>query len=142
MISYLDTSALVKLYIEETGTDLVQEFANKSKILATSIVAYAEARAAFKRGLNEKIIEDKKYSICCQNLRNDWNHYLKVNIDNHLILLAGDLAERHNIRGFDSIHMASAIILKTKVNINDIVFLCWDKKLLEAAIKEGLATNH
>lgn len=140
MICYLDTSALIKLYIDEDGTRTVQAFAKKSKVLATSIVAYAEARAAVKRGLAEEIIYEAEYRLCMSNFKKDWKNYLIVNIDKSLIFLAGDLAEKYNLRGFDSIHLASAVVLREKLNI-DILFLCWDKKLEEAAIMEGFKTN-
>ncbi|MCL4377309.1 MAG: type II toxin-antitoxin system VapC family toxin [Actinobacteria bacterium] len=136
MICYLDTSALVKLYVNESDTEKVFNTVNKSRISATSIVAYAEARAAFSRGFHEKILSGKDYYKCISNFRSDWNNYLIINIDNLLILLAGDLAEKYNIRGFDSIHLASAIILKRKLK-EEIMFLCRDKILLKAAGKEG-----
>lgn len=141
MICYLDTSALVKLYVEETGTREVQELVGKSKIMATSIVAYAEASSAFKRGFVEKIICEKEYNLCNSNFKNDWRSYLIVNIDSSLIFLAGDLAEKHNIRGFDSIHLASVIVLREKISNMDILFLCWDKKLAESAAREGFKIN-
>lgn len=140
MICYLDTSALVKLYIDEDGTRMVQALAKKSKVLATSIAAYAEARAAFKRGLAEKIIYETEYNLCLSNFKNDWKNYLIVNIDKSLIFLAGDLAEKYNLRGFDSIHLASAVVFMQKLN-KQILFLCWDKKLTEAAVKEGFETK-
>ena len=49
MILYLDTSALVKLYVREAGSVLVRRATEASEAAATSTVAYAEARAAFAR---------------------------------------------------------------------------------------------
>ncbi len=49
MILYLDTSALVKLYVRETGSVRVRNWLNKATAAATSVVAYAEARATFAR---------------------------------------------------------------------------------------------
>ncbi|MCL4385138.1 MAG: type II toxin-antitoxin system VapC family toxin [Cyanobacteria bacterium] len=137
MICYLDTSALVKLYINEVGTEIVYNTVNSSIITSTSIVAYAEARAAFSRVFKEKRMSETDYFKCVSNFRSDWNNYFIVNIDNPLILLAGDLSEKYNIQGFDSIHLASAIILKQKLKEN-IIFLCWDDILSKSAIKEGL----
>ena len=45
MICYLDTSALVKLYVCEEGTDLVRRQVNEASIIATAKVAYPETRA-------------------------------------------------------------------------------------------------
>ena len=46
---YLDTSALVKLYVEEEGRETVFEAVEGADRVATSTVAYAESRAAFDR---------------------------------------------------------------------------------------------
>jgi uncharacterized protein len=51
LILYLDTSTLVKLYAEEEGTETVERAADEAEAIATSVVAYAEPRAAFARKL-------------------------------------------------------------------------------------------
>ena len=50
MILYLDTSAIVKLYADETGSDQVWAAVAEAKLCATHLIAYAETRAAFARG--------------------------------------------------------------------------------------------
>jgi len=55
VILYLDTSALVKLYVQEVGSADVNDWLKDADAAATSWVAYAEARAAFARGLREGI---------------------------------------------------------------------------------------
>ena len=47
MIIYFDTSSLVKLYVEETDSEKIRDFADNASIISTSKIAYAEARAAF-----------------------------------------------------------------------------------------------
>ncbi|BCV22299.1 hypothetical protein hamaS1_23680 [Moorella sp. Hama-1] len=54
MISYLDTSALVKLYIYEEGTPQAKELVANSLIIATCKIAYAEARACSGPGSPRK----------------------------------------------------------------------------------------
>jgi uncharacterized protein with PIN domain len=49
MIAYLDPSSLVKMYVEEKGSTAIADLVESSKVTATSLVAYAEARAAFAR---------------------------------------------------------------------------------------------
>lgn len=50
---------------------------------------------------------------------------------------AGDLAEKHGLRGFDAIHLSSALRLKEEVS-EDVVFSCSDHILRKAAHQEGL----
>ena len=47
MIVYLDTSALVKLYVQEVGSTEVRRAVARADLVATSLVAYVEARSAF-----------------------------------------------------------------------------------------------
>ncbi|MEK7696897.1 MAG: type II toxin-antitoxin system VapC family toxin, partial [Pseudomonadota bacterium] len=61
MILYLDTSALVKLYVREAGSGEVKKLARESAALATSIVAYAEVRAAFARLMREGVTVEKRH---------------------------------------------------------------------------------
>ena len=60
MVIYLDTSALLKLYVEEEGRALVEEAIASSDIV-TSTVTYAEARAGLARRLREDDFSDRAY---------------------------------------------------------------------------------
>ena len=56
MILYLDTSALVKLYVEEENSSTVEHMVSKARIVATHLIAYVEAQAAFARLQREGVI--------------------------------------------------------------------------------------
>jgi uncharacterized protein len=53
LIAYLDTSSLVKLYVEEEGSALIRQLVERTELVATSVLAYPEARAALARQGNE-----------------------------------------------------------------------------------------
>ena len=46
MTLYVDTSSLVKLYVTEVGSEVVRQLTENASVVATSVVAYAETRAA------------------------------------------------------------------------------------------------
>ncbi|AKX95051.1 twitching motility protein PilT [Moorella thermoacetica] len=131
MISYLDTSALVKLYIYEEGTPEVKELAANSLIVATCKIAYAEARAALARGHRERALDDAVYTQAVTALKDDWRNYFAIEVSDALIDKAGELAERHQLRGFDAVHLAAVLMLKQQVKDN-ITVACWDKKFWQA----------
>ncbi|MCF8127284.1 MAG: type II toxin-antitoxin system VapC family toxin [Deltaproteobacteria bacterium] len=137
MIAYLDTSSLVKLYIEEDSSSEVAALVDKSEITATSLIAYAEARAAFARRFREGAFTDNEYKILKDFFDQDWNRYLVVNLTEENILFAGELAEKHALRGFDAIHLASALRLRSKLS-SSVAFSCFDKHLSNAARLEDL----
>ena len=136
MIVYLDTSSLVKLYIEEEGSTDVVSILKNSRAVATSMIAYAEARAAFARRFREGSLTKTGYRTLLSSFEKDWINYVQVKVSQDLIRLAGDLAEKHALRGFDAIHLSSAISLM-KSNV-PVVFLCHDDKLQKASLREKL----
>jgi len=137
MIVYLDTSSLVKLYIEEDESSKVDVLVKSSEVTATSLVAYAEARAAFARRFREKAFTADEYNLLKEFFDKDWNRYLILSVTRDMIRLASDLAEKHALGGFDSIHLASALTLRQELS-SLIVFSCFDDNLQKASECEDL----
>lgn len=80
MILYLDTSSMVKLYMEEDDSSKVEALVKTSEITAVSIVAYAEARAAFARRFREKSFEQHKYDRIKSFFQTDWPRYFILHV--------------------------------------------------------------
>ena len=137
MIAYLDSSALVKLYIQEPGSSEVRALVNEARIVATSRVAYVEARAGFARKLREGELLQEECSQIVEDFKEDWEKYFVVEVSENVARLGGRLVEKHPLRGFDAIHLASALLLKERANL-EVFFSCFDKRLKTAARAEGL----
>ncbi len=95
MILYLDTSALVKIYVQETRSADVRENAKQAKSLATSRVAYAEARAAFARKRRERGLSRADYRSVVTDLDQDWDDYFIGDVSESVVRAAGILAENY-----------------------------------------------
>ena len=134
---YLDTSALVKLYIAEEGSPLARAAVGDARLVATSVVAYVEARAAFARRRREHALSSAAHRRLVHTLDTDWGRYLRIEASEALIHEAAALAERHRLRGYDAIHLASALLLKSRLP-EAVVFSSWDLTLQAAARREGL----
>ena len=139
-IAYLDTSSLVKLYIQEEGSEAVRDLLHTADALATSVVAYPEARAAFSRRYHEGGFDSKGFSRIKHGLDEDWPHYAVVQLTPNLAIEAGEIAEIQRVRGFDAIHLASALALQEKLT-GPMIFSCFDRRLNEAAKQAGLDTG-
>jgi predicted nucleic acid-binding protein len=135
LILYLDTSAWVKLYVHEPGS---KELRNKAETLAASVVAYPEARATFARIKAQDISTEAKHRQRLAQLNLDWENMLRIELVPAVVRTAGDLAEVHGLRGFDSIHLASALWLKEKTS-TPLNFAVFDQRLRAAAERAGLA---
>jgi predicted nucleic acid-binding protein len=140
MILYLETSDLVKLYAEEPDSKAISVRVQAADIVATSILSYAEARAALSRKFREKGIDEKDYKRVKQELDADWEHYFVLNLTNGLVQSAGDFSEKHALRGFDALHLASAVEIKRLTSL-PVTFSSSDARLRSAAKAEGLAIS-
>ena len=138
MILYLDTSARVKLYVHEPGSKELRAYTNKAETLAASVVAYPEARATFARIKAQDISTEAKHRQRLAQLNLDWENMLRIELVPAVVRTAGDLAEVHGLRGFDSIHLASALWLKEKTS-TPLNFAVFDQRLRAAAERAGLA---
>ena len=137
MIVYIDTSDLVKLYVDESGSDAIKEIVHKATVISTSKVAYAEARSAFVRKQRDDGFSAKVLRKIVEDFNREWESYFLIEVTDGLIRSAGDIAEKHLLRGFDSIHLASAINLKNKIG-SEVYFSSNDEKLNQASEKEGI----
>ncbi|MDK2896290.1 MAG: hypothetical protein PWP04_410 [Candidatus Atribacteria bacterium] len=137
MIIYLDTSALVKLYVEESGSQRVREEIEKVEVVATSRIAYVEARAGFSRKLREGELKKREYRQVVEDFERDWVNYFIMEVSEDVARLGGSLTEDYPLRGFDALHLASALILQNRVR-SGVYFLCFDEQLKRAAQAEGL----
>jgi predicted nucleic acid-binding protein len=113
VILYPDTSALVKLYVSETGSAEVRSAVDAASHVATSRVAYPEARAALAHRGREGQLDAHVMRRAVADLERDLAAYVVVEVSPELAALAGSLAEDHALRGFDALHVASALRLAT-----------------------------
>jgi len=135
---YLDTSALIKLYVSEVGSPDVARWVRNAARVATARVAYPEARAALARRAREHALTPAHHRRCVRDLDRDFSSLVLVEIDDTLARLAGELAARRALRGFDAIHIAAAITLRAAAP-GFTAFGVFDARLEAAARAEGFA---
>ena len=143
MILYLDTSCLVKLYVQETGTELVKKQIEEADVIVASVVAYPEMRAALARRRREKALKAGDYQQVLRQFERDWKDISRVPVIESIAQDAGDLAESHKLRGLDAVHLSTALFLRNTVGNTekDFRLLTADHRLNEAAKKERFAVE-
>ena len=139
MILYLDTSAAVKLYVEEKGTPTVVARVGDAEAVATLRVTYAEARAALARHRREGGLTPVGLRRAVRELDREWGTYNVVDVNDPLVRRAGALAERHALRGYDAVQLAAALDLRSAGVV--VEFLSFDARLNRAARRERLSAH-
>ena len=137
MILYLDTSAMVKLYATQRGTDEVKIAVRQADLVAASLVAYTETRAALARkhptgNFSRDMLQEHK-----REFEYDWARLYHLPVDGPAVRKAGEIAESYGLRGFDALHLASADWLQESL-ARPVTFASFDRDLNVAAARLGL----
>lgn len=133
-LAYLDTSALLKLCVLETGSDLAVAVWRNAEALVTSRIADAEVRSVLASAERIGRIDAAPAAAARERWDELWPGMAKVEIDARLAERAANLCDRRPLRAGDAVHLASALTL---VAANP-VFVAWDRRLVAAARAEGL----
>ncbi|HVT15200.1 MAG TPA: type II toxin-antitoxin system VapC family toxin [Thermoanaerobaculia bacterium] len=137
MILFLDTSALVKLYFAEPGSERMRAAVARGEPMAVSAVAFAEIHATFARRRREELLQATELEQLLLAFAGDWEKLTQMPVGAAVLRHVPGLCHRHLLRGADAVHLASALLLREEGL--DVLFACSDRQLLEAAAAEGLA---
>jgi predicted nucleic acid-binding protein len=128
---------LIKRFVAETGSATVGSLVARQKQLATATITYVELYAGLTRKYRQGDLSEQHYALACRRVENEWPSYLRVELQKEILDLARELIRRHGLRGFDAIHLASALNLKSELEEN-MTFVAADERLLRTASTERL----
>jgi predicted nucleic acid-binding protein len=101
---------------------------------ASSILCYPEGRAALAAARRGRRLSAAGYERAREEFESLQSELVLIGIDVSLTQRAGELAEEHELRGYDAVHLASALALGA-----DITLVTWDGDLKRAAEQCGCA---
>jgi len=131
---YFDTSALIKLVVQEEGSELAAQLWSTRHPAAASIVAYPEGRAALALARRAGRLTPTGYRTALEHWEATHGELHVIAIDDRLARHAGELAEKLSLRGYDAVHLASSLALGP-----DTTVITWDLEFNRAAHVSGLA---
>jgi predicted nucleic acid-binding protein len=140
---YLDTSALVKLYVREPGTDKMLHLASRehNHRLAILIIAEVEFRSAVRR---RKRSADLESSTANELIRRFENHletrFLRQALSKPVLDTAKALIHDYALRAYDAVQLVGCLVLRMAEPTAEPAFVCSDRELLETAILLKLST--
>jgi uncharacterized protein len=144
---YFDTSALVKRYIVEVGSQWVSTIAaqSNSHLISTSHLTLVEMVSAFARRQRENTMTLQAVQLARQLVEAHFQqNYEVVRLTDLIANLANDLLQHHPLRAYDAVQLACALTINTRflsVSNVPITFVSADQRLISVAITEGLLTD-
>ena len=136
---YLDTSALVKRYVREKGSDRIEETLLSEDMVSTSKLAFPELVSALAKKRRSHDLTEKSFRMAVNRFDEDWRDFLIVDFHDDLFPIIRTVITKHALRGADAVHLSSALWL-TQSSRLPLVFCASDAQLITAARAESLET--
>ena len=129
---FFDSSAFVKRYVQEAGTEAVLAWCDRASAIGLSGIALPEIISAFCRLRREGKIDDAQYRQLKSLLLADIEDAALCDLTPPVLAQAIASLETSVLRGMDAIHIGSAVALKAEV------FVSADQRQRDAALRAGL----
>ena len=137
MIVYMDSSALVKRYVAEAGSEEVGGLIDRSSAVGTVIVSRAEVTASLAKAVRMKLLKIDEAALALKVFVADWKNLVRLQMTEMLVSRASSLAWEHGLRGYDSVHLAGALYWQDLLG-DPVTLATYDKQLWTAAGATGL----
>ena len=132
MILFCDTSALLKLFVDEIGSDSMAKARSDSEAIAVCRITWAESMAAFAQRSRVKGANQAGLAQAKSLFENTWSNFVISEVTQQLVEKAGMYAEAFALRGYDSVQLAAAHNLHEQF-VLPLTFACFDRRLSQAA---------
>ncbi len=144
----MDSSALVKRYVSETGSAWIQQITDPQtgNSLFIARITWVEVRSAFARRQREGSLTSTAVNQLIQTFRSDLNNqYQVIELDSTLAETAGQLVSLYPLRAYDAVQLASLLRIQpafATTQSTQLIFLTADNRLSAIAIALGLLTDN
>jgi predicted nucleic acid-binding protein len=137
LIIYLDTSALLKRYVREPGSDELKNWLNSAEVAGSSILTRSEMISALSRAEKGGYLSSEQALELRKLFYEDWSNIAEIAISELLIRRAEALAWEFKLCGYDSVHLAAALLWQEILQA-PITLATFDRQLWEAGQRAGL----
>jgi len=134
--TFFDASTFAKRYVEENGSQLVDDICQEASELSLSVICVPEIISALNRRIREKCLSHQDYVAVKQYLSDDIRDAVIINLTPEVIATSTSLLEASPLRAMDALHIACA--LESGADL----FVSSDKRQITAARKAGLQTKY
>ena len=135
MKTFLDSSAFAKRFVDEDGSDKVEDTCTQASELGLSVICVPEIISALNRRRRERSLTAAQYDKAKQQLLDDVRDADIINLAVPVVGSAIGVLETSPVRAMDALHIACALEWGAEL------FVSSDKKQLSAARRAGLKTH-
>ncbi|MEM3546293.1 MAG: type II toxin-antitoxin system VapC family toxin [Candidatus Bathyarchaeia archaeon] len=139
---YLDTSAIVKRYRKEIGSEVLDRiFELKGHVFTTSFLSILEFIVAFSTRMRRKALSREAFNAVVSHFLKDvLDRFAIMSVNDELVASAAPLAVKHALPSSDCLQLASVVSLKKALEPakEKLILVCSDKDLCRAAEEEGI----
>ena len=134
MILFIDSSALIKRYIEEKGSKTVEKLMDEAQEIIIAEITKLECLSGIRRMVEESRITKEEYVKIKEAIKYEFDDVVKIPFDKQVVEKAEKIIETYQLKTLDAIQLGTCIVQK------DIIegFVCCDTKLFNSARTEGL----
>jgi predicted nucleic acid-binding protein len=138
-VLFFDTSALVKRYYEEPGTERVDELIEDDRVVAITSLAVIETISAFRRKYNrDDISESALDTLLAAFFEEALSDFVILPMDESIQEFSFSLILEDDLRTLDSLQLSAALSMTAEDA--DVVFVSADSDLISVADRRGLDT--
>jgi predicted nucleic acid-binding protein len=132
VITYVDTSTLIKLIIDEEGSERAELIWQSADSVASVRLVVVEARAALAAAERGGRLSTAQLRVAKTESAAFVDDLHLVEVTEELVESAAQLAEAESLRGYDAVHLAAAVFVGAEVLTSA------DRALCEAAERQGM----
>jgi predicted nucleic acid-binding protein len=132
VLLFCDTSALIKLLIDEPDSAQIHQASERAGLIAACRITWAEAMAAMARRQRDDPTSADDIETARQRLSMLWSSFTIVEVSQKLVEAAGRFADGFALKGYDSVQLAAAHELHLNTE-QKVLFACYDRRLKQAA---------
>ena len=135
---FVDSSALVKRYQNEAGSERVAEILDDADTLVISRLTQAEVAAAIcRRGRATSTPIEALDTILAALNSHVENSFDVLELNRSVLQRAIEMTRQHALRAADAIQLASALLARGQYKADDIIVVSSDQELNAAATKKA-----
>jgi len=137
MILYLDTSALVKCYVQEPGSNEVIQWIAQARVVATCALTQVKVVAALARATRTRSLSAKEAASAIKAFRSEWESFVRIDLTEVLLSRAAEIAWQQQLRAYDAVHLAAALFWQEILG-EPICMATYDRELWNVARRASL----